>query len=71
MQEAATSYADSIDTIKQAILDAYEDVSEIFSKNNDIYTFIKNQLNHDIQLVDLLEGGRGGRLKDSLYAQIS
>ncbi len=69
MQQAITSYADSMDAIKQAILDAYEDVSEIFSKNNDIYSFIKNQLNHDIQLIDLLEGGRGGRLKDSLYVQ--
>ena len=71
LQEIASGYADSLDTIKQAIIDAYEDVSEIFSKNNEIYSFIKNQLNHDIQLVDLLQGSRGGRLKDTLYGQIN
>lgn len=70
IEESAKSQADAIDSIKQAVLDAYQDVTELFAKNNQIYSFIDEQLKHNINLVDLIDGSQGGRTKDALYNRL-
>ena len=71
IQTIGTNTADALDTIKQAILDAYEDMDEVFTKYNAHFDFIKQQFSHDINLIELIEGPRGGRAKNNLYEQAS
>lgn len=71
IQTIGTNTADALDTIKQAILDAYEDMDEVFTKYNAHFDFIKQQFSHDINLIELIEGPRGGRAKNNLYEQVS
>lgn len=66
--EDAAKYAD---IIKQAYLDAFSYVQEEFDKQNNYYSFISQQLSHDVSLIDLIYGSRGGRYKDNYYNQMN
>lgn len=66
--EDAAKYAD---IIKQAYLDAFSYVQEEFDKQNNYYSFISQQLSHDVSLMDLIYGSRGGRYKDNYYNQMN
>ena len=70
-KEALKDAAEYADIIKQAYLDAFTYIQEEFNKQDKYYNFISEQLKHDISLIDLVYGSRGGEYKDSYYNQIN
>ena len=71
LKDLTSNSAENIDKIKQAILDEYAEIGQVFSVNDARYEFINEQLGHDKNLIDLMEGARGGRSKDRFYTQIA
>lgn len=69
-QDLASSMSEYQDQIKQLILKQFDEIKTVLDKQNQVFEFVGNQLQHNLSLIDLAFGEEDYEAKGNNYEQI-